>query len=100
MIDTQQLSPAPFRSPLYSANTPRNGAEPSQPRLLIVDDEEAVRTALARFLRSKGYEVEVAESGPAALTILQRQRFVAMLCDIRMPDMTGLEGLPAAPRLD
>jgi putative two-component system response regulator len=75
-------------------------SNPSQPRVLIVDDEETIRTALARFLRSRGYEVEVAESGIAALIMLERQRFVLMICDVRMPGMTGLEVVPEALQLD
>ncbi|MEO7713391.1 MAG: HD domain-containing phosphohydrolase [Gemmatimonadaceae bacterium] len=73
---------------------------PAQPRVLIVDDEETIRTALARFLRTRGYEVEVAESGIAALVMLERQRFMVMVCDIRMPGMTGLEVVPEALQLD
>jgi putative nucleotidyltransferase with HDIG domain len=68
--------------------------------VLVVDDEDTIRTALARFLRGQGYEVEVAESGAAALTALERQRFVVMLCDVRMPGMTGLDVVPKALRLD
>ena len=73
---------------------------PVQSRVLIVDDEETIRTALARFLRARGYEVEVAESGIAALVMLERQRFMVMVCDIRMPGMTGLEVVPEALQLD
>ncbi|MCY7379545.1 MAG: response regulator [Gemmatimonadaceae bacterium] len=68
--------------------------------MLIVDDEETIRTALARFLRTRGYEVEVAESGIAALVMLERQRFMVIVCDIRMPGMTGLEVVPEALQLD
>ena len=75
-------------------------ANPAQPRVLVVDDEETIRTALARFLRARGYEVEVAESGIAALVMLERQRFVLMVCDVRMPGMTGLEVVPEALQLD
>jgi putative two-component system response regulator len=100
MMDTLQLATAPFRSPLRSATAQRQGSEPSQPRVLVVDDEEAIRTAIARFLRTQGYEVEVVESGPAAIAMLKRQRFVVMLCDVRMPEMTGLDVLPEALRLD
>lgn len=100
MLDAQRLAPAPFRSPLYTAAIARNAGEPTQPRLLLVDDEEAILVALARFLRTQGYEVEVADSGAAALALLQRQRFVAMVCDIRMPKMTGLDLLPEALRVD
>ncbi len=100
MFDASELVPAPFRSPLYTAAVPRNTTEPAQPRILVVDDEEAIRTTLARFLRTQGYEVEVADSAATALTLLKRQRFVAVVCDIRMPGMTGLDLLPEALRLD
>jgi putative nucleotidyltransferase with HDIG domain len=68
--------------------------------VLVVDDEETIRTALGRFLRARGYEVEVAESGIAALIMLERQRFAVMVCDVRMPGMTGLEVVPEALQLD
>jgi putative nucleotidyltransferase with HDIG domain len=75
-------------------------AEPLHQRVLIVDDDETIRTGLARFLRGQGFEVEVADSGPAALALLERQRFVVMLCDIRMPEMSGLAVVSSALRLD
>ena len=95
------LAPRPPRIPLRPepALIPRPVA-PSQPRVLVVDDEETIRTALARFLRARGYEVEVAESGIAALVMLERQRFALMVCDVRMPGMTGLEVVPEALQLD
>ena len=70
------------------------------PRVLIVEDEEAVRGAFHRFLRSRGYEVRAAESGAAALDILHQERFVLMLCDVRMPGMTGLEVVSKAVEID
>ncbi|HEX6533262.1 MAG TPA: HD domain-containing phosphohydrolase [Gemmatimonadaceae bacterium] len=65
-------------------------------RLLIVDDEDSIRAALTRFLRTRGYTVEAANSGSAALSALEHDRFLLMLCDIRMPGMTGLDVLPQA----
>ena len=65
-------------------------------RVLIVDDEEAICKALARFLSMRGYEVSTAESAAAALDLLGRQKYTVMLCDIRMPGMTGLELVPHA----
>lgn len=59
-------------------------------RVLVVDDEEPIRTAISRFLRSCGYQVETAASGGDAMELLARERFMLMLCDIRMPGMTGL----------
>jgi response regulator RpfG family c-di-GMP phosphodiesterase len=68
--------------------------------LLIVEDEEPIRNVLARFLRSRGYDVETAESGIAALQCLERRRFAAMISDVRMPAMNGLELVPKALALD
>jgi putative two-component system response regulator len=101
MIDsTASLSPA--FSPIADVRVSSvfKALADSPPRLLVVDDEEAIRSALARFLRGRGYEVEVAESGQAALALLERQQFVLMLCDVRMPEMTGLEVVPRALRMD
>jgi putative two-component system response regulator len=70
------------------------------PRILLVDDEPAVCLALARFLRERGYEVHECGSGPAALAVLEQERFVLMLCDVRMPGMSGLDVVPRARALD
>ncbi|HUM14019.1 MAG TPA: response regulator [Myxococcaceae bacterium] len=59
-------------------------------RVLVVDDEPLVASA-ARRLLSREHEVQVAHSGPAALALLDDGRFDAVLCDIMMPQMTGLE---------
>jgi response regulator RpfG family c-di-GMP phosphodiesterase len=88
-------SPSVLRAGVLSAL-----ADLGPPRVLIVDDEETIRIALARFLRGRGYEVQVAESGPAALAILEQESFVVMVCDVRMPEMSGLEVVTRARRLD
>lgn len=63
-------------------------------RLLIVDDNEDNRDMLARRLRRRGYIVDTAESGAAALHLIgDAQAFDAVLLDVMMPDMTGLEAL-------
>ena len=69
-------------------------------RILIVDDEETIRLALRKFLRSRGYEVEIAGSGDQALEILGKQSFSLMLCDVRMPGMTGVQVVPHARQRD
>lgn len=63
-------------------------------RVLVTDDDDGVRNALARFLAKVGYDVVQADGGEAALEILAHGHFAAMLCDIRMPGMTGVELLP------
>lgn len=65
-------------------------------RILIVDDEETIRLALRKFLRSRGYEVEIAGSGDQALQLLSKDSFALMLCDVRMPGMTGVQIVPLA----
>ena len=69
-------------------------------RILIVDDEETIRLALRKFLRSRGYEVEIAAAGDQALQILDRESFSLMLCDVRMPGMTGVQLVPKARERD
>src|SRR6478672_3620157 len=76
------------------------GAPESRLRVLVVDDEETIRLALARYLRSQGFTVEVADSGRAAIGRLEQERFGVMVCDVRMPDMTGLDVVPQARLLD
>lgn len=69
-------------------------------RVLVVDDEETIRLALGRFLSNRGYAVETAASGAEALLALQRERAAVMLCDLRMPGMSGLQIVPRALELD
>jgi putative two-component system response regulator len=69
-------------------------------RILIVDDEETIRLALRKFLRSRGYEVEIAGSGDQALQLLDKDSFALMLCDVRMPGMTGVQIVPLARERD
>jgi response regulator RpfG family c-di-GMP phosphodiesterase len=69
-------------------------------RILIVDDEETIRLALRKFLRSRGYEVEIAGSGEQAMQVLDNGTFSLMLCDVRMPGMTGVQLVPRAREKD
>ena len=76
------------------------GSDARNARILVVDDEETIREAIAKFLRSRGFDVQTVDSGPGALEALGRQRFTLMLCDVRMPHMTGVELVPKALRAD
>ena len=101
MIDTSSspVSTLPAPSPLGSEHRPST-SDSGRARVLIVDDESTIRHALARFLRERGYEVHECGSGPAALAVLTQERFSVMLCDIRMPEMSGLEVVPRALEID
>ena len=82
------------------ARPSRIGGEQTLKRILIVDDEESIRIAISKFLRSRGYEVQTASSGIEALDTLARGRFTLMLCDVRMPGLSGVEVVPKAISLD
>lgn len=72
----------------------------SEPRrVLVVDDEESIRISLSKFLRSRGYEVQAAESGARAIELLRASRFDALICDVRMPGMAGTDVVPRAVEL-
>jgi DNA-binding NtrC family response regulator len=60
-------------------------------RILLVDDEDGVRTLISGFLRRNGHEVVEAPSGRAALRILQTELIDVVISDINMPDVDGLE---------
>ena len=62
-------------------------------KILIVDDERAIRNSLKEILGDEGYDVDVAEDGPTALAKVDKEKFDVMFCDIKMPGMDGTEVL-------
>lgn len=74
--------------------------DPVMRRVLVVDDEPSIRLALSKFLRSRGYTVEVADSGTAALALLEQSRVALMLCDLRMPGISGVDVVTRALEID
>jgi CheY-like chemotaxis protein len=62
-------------------------------KILVVDDERSVREVLSEFLTELGYEVVDAGSGTEALSRLGRDRPDAVLLDIRMPELDGVQTL-------
>ncbi|HEX8349518.1 MAG TPA: sigma-54 dependent transcriptional regulator [Hymenobacter sp.] len=66
------------------------------PRILIIDDEKAIRNTLKEILEFESYTVDQAEDGPAGLDLLIQQKYDVVLCDIKMPKMDGLEVLTRA----
>jgi CheY-like chemotaxis protein len=59
------------------------------PRILIVDDEGAIRTLLSTAFEMAGYEVRTAPDGPEAMELCAAESFDAILSDVRMPRMNG-----------
>jgi len=60
-------------------------------KLLIIDDEERLRSLLARILQLEGYEVLVAASGKEGLKKLQQETIPVVLSDVKLPDINGIE---------
>jgi CheY-like chemotaxis protein len=75
------------------------------PRVLVVDDDGALRHAITSLLEAAGYQTEQASDGPDALRKLQQQHVELLVLDIGLPGMSGLDVLaetrrqPAPPRV-
>ncbi len=63
------------------------------PRILIVDDEEAIRRTLRDILEFEKYQVDEARDGMEAVVKLKREKYDVMIMDIKMPKMDGMEAL-------
>jgi two-component system response regulator AtoC len=68
----------------------------SQKRLLIIDDEENMRHMLSSMLKKSGYRVSTASNGSEALDMVDQTLYDFILCDLKMPDMSGMEFFEAA----
>lgn len=62
-------------------------------KILVIDDERAIRNSLREILSDEGYEVEIAEDGAIGLAMVGKDKFDVVFCDIKMPNMDGLEFL-------
>ncbi len=60
-------------------------------RILLAEDEEAMRTYLSRALENAGFSVTAVDRGTAAIPLLEREHFDLLLSDIVMPEMDGIE---------
>ncbi len=66
---------------------------PDKSRILVVDDEEALRTVLSSELVNAGYDVTTASDGDEAISVVQNKKFDLVLLDIKMPRVDGFEVL-------
>jgi two-component system capsular synthesis sensor histidine kinase RcsC len=69
-------------------------------RVLVIDDEPALRSLLSDMLWACGYEADVAADGAAGLAQFREQRYGAVITDLLMPGMNGLEVAAALRALD
>ena len=65
--------------------------EPSEPSILIIDDEAAIRESLETLLGMENYSVESAENGEDGLARIADRPFDLVLLDFALPDRNGLE---------
>jgi excisionase family DNA binding protein len=81
---------------------PRGTAPPAAgttPRILVADDEEAIRELLARTLALAEYDVRTVGDGQSAIDLLRIERFQLLITDLRMPGVDGLAVIREARRL-
>jgi two-component system nitrogen regulation response regulator NtrX len=63
------------------------------PRILVIDDEKAIRNTLKDVLEYEKYEVDLAEEGAAGIEMFSQETYDVVLCDIKMAKMDGIEVL-------
>jgi DNA-binding NtrC family response regulator len=66
----------------------------SKANILIIDDENDIRTLLSRIIRLEGYQVFQAETGKKGLKTLEQETIHAVICDVKLPDADGVEMVP------
>lgn len=62
-------------------------------KILVIDDERSIRSTLREILEYEGYEMDEAPDGPTALELASAEKYDVILCDIKMPQMDGIEVL-------
>ena len=67
--------------------------QPDYDRILLIDDEPGIRRMMSLDLSADGYEVLLAEDGPAGLELFEREKPNLVLTDIKMPGLDGIEVL-------
>ncbi len=73
-------------------------AIPGPAKILVVDDDAAVREVVATMLRTAGYAVSLAANGREALLSLQREQFRVIITDLVMPEQEGIETIKVIRR--
>jgi CheY-like chemotaxis protein len=79
----ESLEETPLPAPLPIPASPRG-------RVLVIDDEELLLQAVRRVLASR-HDVDIAESGERALELCATRSYDVILCDLLMPEMSGMD---------
>lgn len=62
-------------------------------KILVIDDERSIRNSLKEILMDEGYETDVAEDGVHGVEMALKEKYGVVFCDIKMPNMDGIEVL-------
>ncbi len=62
-------------------------------KILVIDDERSIRNSLKEILVDEGYDVDVAENGAQGCAMVDKEKYSVIFCDIKMPEMDGMEVL-------
>ncbi|WP_010287100.1 response regulator [Kurthia massiliensis] len=65
-------------------------------KILIVDDQPGIRVLLQEVLKKEGYDIQTAGSGVEAISLLESEHFDALLTDMKLPGMNGVDILQRA----
>lgn len=77
----------------------RTAAVGERPRILVVDDEQAVRDLLSKTLTMADYDVDSADDGPSAIEKMRAVEYDLLITDLKMPGMDGLSVIREARKL-
>jgi PAS domain S-box-containing protein len=83
--------PAYHEGPATATKVTLRRREDELRSVLVVDDEAPIRRLLARLLERRGFSVHEAETGDVALSLAGSHRFGLVICDVRMPGISGIE---------
>lgn len=88
-----RVAAAPAELPHSDLSLPAHPQAPGSRRVLVIDDEAAIRVAIRRYLERRGWQVEEAKNGHEALDLLGQGRpgYDAIVTDLRMPGVSGIE---------
>lgn len=104
LLELPLVTPPQGEAAVDDAAAPRVPRPTRGRRLLVIDDEPALRSAISTFFRSLGHAVDVAATGREGVALAAASRYDGLLLDLRLPDMTGdevlaeLEAKGCAPR--
>ncbi len=69
-------------------------------KILVIDDERSIRNTLKDILEYEDHKVSLAEDGPSGIDMFKQEKFELVLCDIKMPEMDGMEVLQQLEELN